>query len=89
LIVLRKERDQAWTMTGFHGVEHSNVHQQPLKNPMWKTRLNDIKIFKSVQQLFSTLGQSHAKLDLDRHNSNSSVQALVVTSVPYNTKSTN
>ena len=58
-------------------------------NPLWKSGMNDIDIFTSVQQLFPVLGQSRVKINLDRRHAKSAVRALVVMSVPYNSESAN
>ena len=63
--------------------------ERPESNPLWKMGMNDVNIFTSVQNLFPTLAQSRPKLNLDRRHNNSSIQALVVTSVTYNIDSSN
>jgi len=58
-------------------------------NPMMTQGMSDVDIYKAVHALFSVLGQTRSKLNLERRHSDSAVRALVVTSVPYNTQSAN
>ena len=52
-------------------------------NP-WDFGINDIDIFNFVRDIFSTLSQTQAKLDIDHWHEKSRIQSLVATSVMYN-----
>jgi hypothetical protein len=56
-------------------------------NPMLTEGMTDADIYQAVHALFPVLGQTRSKLNLDRRNGNSSIRALVVTSVPFNRQS--
>lgn len=71
------------------GFKVSKTVERPENNPLWEKGMKDSDIYASIQNLFPVLNQSRQKLNLDRRHDNSSVRALVVTSVPYNIDSSN
>jgi hypothetical protein len=63
--------------------------ERPKFNPLWKTGLTDIEIYKLIHKLIPTLQQTRIKLNADRRHEDSIIRSLVVTSVPYNDQSAN